>query len=159
MNKNEYRLIIDINDFEGGGNGAISKSAETDKTEKRQKAIGNLVKYQVAQPFINATKQIIYNAVETDTGSAELTQRIQIGMNVAHQTASTITYGASLGSILGIGAGTGVILGTSLAILKFGIDLLVKRVELNNKIKIENEQLSILRGRAGIQFNRSRSGE
>ena len=48
MEKNEYRLVIDINADIGGGGSSDSVSSEI---EKQQKALKNLVKYQVAQPY------------------------------------------------------------------------------------------------------------
>lgn len=170
MNKNEYRLVIDINDGTGGGIDAITgqnggkknpfkdTSAVAD-TKKAISTMQGLVKYQIAQPYINMTKQIIYNEVETKTGSGELAQRIQLGTNMVHQATGTAIYGASLGSILGVGAGAGVGIAVALTAIKTGLDLITKHIELQNKTKLENEQLSILRGRAGVQFNRSRSGE
>lgn len=160
MNKNEYRLVIDINDEVGGGNGAIAKDKTSSaQTQDFSKSIKNLVKYQVAQPFINTTKQIIMNSVETNTGSGELTQRIQLGTSIVQGAGNTIVAGANLGAVLGVGAGMGIAVAGMLAIFKTGLDILAKQVEIQNKTKLENEQLSILRGRAGIQFNRSRGGE
>jgi len=160
MEKNEYRLIIDINNGEGGGNTAISKKDSQEQIQtKQERALKNLVRYQIAQPFINATKQIIQNEIDTRVGSSELSQRISLGMNVLHQGYSTLTYGASLGSVLGIGAAGGIAVAVGVAIAKFTVDTIAKSIELSNKTKLENEQLSILRGRAGIQFNRSRMGE
>ena len=157
MEKNEYHLIIDINGDTGSG-GAISGSGDA-KISKEQKALGNLVKYQVAQPFIQSTKQMIINNVDTTLGSSELSQRIQIGLDTAHSLYSSAKYGVALSSALGVSAVAGGAIGIALMIGHELLNMAVKQVEINNKRMLENQELNILRGRAGIQFNRSRMGE
>lgn len=157
MEKNEYHLIIDINGDIGGG--AISGGSSNTEVGKQEKALMNLVRYQVAQPFIQSTKQMIINNVDTYYGSSELSQRIQVGLDTAHSLYSGAKYGVALSSALGIGAVAGGILGVALTVGHKMLDIVVKQNEINNKTRLENEQLQILRGRAGIQFNRSRMGE
>ena len=156
MEKNEYRLVIDINADIGGGGGSDSVSSEVDK---QQKALKNLVKYQVAQPFIQSTKQMILNDVNTYYGSSELSQRIQVGLDTAHSLYSGVKYGVALSSALGVSAATGGAIGIALMVGQKLLDIAVRQNEINNKATLENRELSILRGRAGIQFNRSRMGE
>lgn len=156
MDKNEYHLIIDINgDIDDGG----VSSGSNNEVDKQQKALQNLVRYQVAQPFIQATKQIILNDVNTYYGSSELSQRIQIGLDTAHSLYGGAVMGVNLASALGISKVTGGIVGVALTVGHKLLDIAVKQNEINNKTRLENEQLQILRGRAGIQFNRSRMGE
>lgn len=155
MEKNEYRLVIDINaDIGSGGN-----SGSNNEVDKQQKAIKNLVKYQVAQPFIQSTKQIILNDVNTYYGSSELSQRIQVGLDTAHSLYSSAVMGVNLGAALGVGAIAGGAIGVALMVGHKLLDIAVRQNEINNKTRLENQELSILRGRAGIQFNRSRMGE
>ena len=159
MEKNEYRLVIDINDMVGD-DAISSQSQDTSQgNDKIANTLKRLVKYQVAQPYIQSTKQMILNNVDTYYGSSELSQRIQIGLNTAHNIYSGAVMGISLGSALGIGAVAGAGLGLALMVGQKLLDIAVKQNEINNKQRLENEQLNILRGRAGIQFNRSRSGE
>lgn len=154
MEKNEYRLIIDINADVGGGD-----SGESSEVDKQQKALKNLVKYQVAQPFIQSTKQMILNDVNTYYGSSELSQRIQLGLDTAHSLYSGAKYGVALSSALGVSAVAGGVIGVALMVGHKLLDIAVRQNEINNKTRLENQELSILRGRAGIQFNRSRMGE
>ena len=156
MEKNEYHLIIDINGDVGGG--AISGKKD-DKVDKQQKALTQLVRYQIAQPFINATKQMVMNNVNTYLGSNELSQRIQVGLDTAHSLYGNIISGASLGAALGIGSVAGAGIGVALMVGQKLLDIAVRQNEINNKALLENQELNILRGRAGIQFNRSRVGE
>lgn len=156
MEKNEYRLVIDINADIGGGGSSDSVSSEVDK---QQKAIKNLVRYQVAQPFIQSTKQMILNDVNTYYGSSELSQRIQVGLDTAHSLYSSAVMGVNLGAALGVGAIAGGAIGIALMVGHKLLDIAVRQNEINNKTRLENQELSILRGRAGIQFNRSRMGE
>lgn len=157
MEKNEYHLIIDINS-EVDGN-AISSDNSSQETNKAEKTLRRLVKYQIAQPFIQSTKQMILNDVNTYYGSSELSQRIQIGLDTAHNIYGGAIMGISLAGTLGLSAGVGGAIGVALTAVHKVLDIAVKQNEINNKQRLENEQLNILRGRAGIQFNRSRSGE
>lgn len=156
MEKNEYRLVIDINADIGGGGSSDSVSSEVDK---QQKTLASLVRYQVAQPFIQSTKQLILNDVNTYYGSSELSQRIQIGLDTAHSLYSGVKYGVALSSALGVSAAAGGAIGIALMVGQKLLDIAVRQNEINNKTRLENQELSILRGRAGIQFNRSRMGE
>jgi hypothetical protein len=155
MEKNEYRLVIDINADIGSG----SSDSGSNEVDKQQKAIQSLVRYQVAQPFIQSTKQMILNNVNTYYGSSELSQRIQVGLDTAHSLYSSAKYGVALASSLGLSAVAGGAIGVALMVGHKLLDIAVKQNEINNKTMLENEQLQILRGRAGIQFNRSRMGE
>ena len=157
MNKNEYRIVIDINDEVGGGNGAVAGSK--DKQPNIEKAVGRLVRYQVAQPFIETTKQIVMNEVDTKIGSTELSMRINTAMGLAQSAYQTGVYGLSLASALGVSSGVGIAVAGAITLFKKALDITKNTIEIQNKAKLENEQLSILRGRAGVQFNRSRSGE
>lgn len=156
MEKNEYRLVIDINADIGGGGSSDSVSSEA---KKQQKTLASLVRYQVAQPFIQSTKQLILNDVNTYYGSSELSQRIQIGLDTAHSLYSGVKYGVALSSALGVSAAAGGAIGIALMVGQKLLDIAVRQNEINNKATLENRELSILRGRAGIQFNRSRMGE
>ena len=153
MENNEYRLVIDIN-----GNVDDSKEKE-DFESKQMKALTKLVKYQIAKPFINSTKQMLLNNVDTYYGSGELSQRIQMGLDTAHSLYQGGIMGVGLAGALGLSFTGGVVLGVGLTVLQKMFDLMVKQNEINNQAKLENQQLQILRGRAGIQFNRSRTGE
>ena len=121
--------------------------------------MASLVRYQVAQPFIQSTKQLILNDVNTYYGSSELSQRIQIGLDTAHSLYSGVKYGVALSSALGVSAAAGGAIGIALMVGQKLLDIAVRQNEINNKTRLENQELSILRGRAGIQFNRSRMGE
>lgn len=162
QNKNTYQLFIQIG--ESDGNGAIAgESADTSARDSSiRKGVGVLTAYQVAQPFLNATKQVIANNVQTQYANTELSNRINIGLNIASsaiRVATNIAGGVSLATALGFGSPLGAGIGLALSVAEKVIGIVVKQNEINNQMRIENEQLAILRGRAGIQFNRSRAGE
>ena len=175
MGKNEYRLIIDINDFTSGSSGgsnpitntssiasgstAQSQGNQTIQNGNSFNAMKRLVKYEIARPFLNTTKQIILNDVNTYFGSGELSQRINVAMNTASTIRQSVTQGLALSSIFGISTGPGILIGGALTLMQKSFEVFARQNEINNKQILENEQLQILRGRAGIQFNRSRMGE
>lgn len=175
MEKNEYRLIIDINDLtnaSSGGGSPISGqniSSNTPNTKditssniaegKAFNTMKRLVKFEIARPFLNTTKQIIQNDVDTYLGSAELSQRISTAMNMGATIKQSVIQGIALSSLLGITTGAGLLISGTLTLMQKTFELYARQNEINNKQKLENEQLQILRGRAGVQFNRSRMGE
>ena len=169
MEKNEYHLIIDINDnvsavgSSGGGSStsAISNVTNTtsNSTDKFQNALTRLAKYEIAKPFLSSTKQMIQNNVDTYYGSGELSQRISFGLSAVDTTVNTIKNGIGLSAVLGLSMAGGIGVATALMAVQKGLEILVRQNEINNKQRLENEQLQILRGRAGVQFNRSRMGE
>ena len=160
MEKNEYHLIIDINDNGGGGSskGAIAGQKE-DAISKQQDAFKRLVKFEVVRPFISSAKQMIMNDVDTYIGSQEVSQRIQFAVDGARTLYSTWQQGVVLSAAFGLTKMGGFGLSLALTAGQKLLDIAVKQNEINNKMYLENQQLSILRGRAGAQFNRSRTGE
>ena len=161
-NKNTYQLFIQI----GDGSGEISPVAEGTQPSKKGQAttntIGILTAYNAVEPFIQKTQNIILNNVQTQTGSDEVTQRTQIAMNMANSAVKfgvSVAGGASMATALGLSSPFGAVIGGALAIGNKVVDIFSNLNEINNKRIIENEQLSVLRGRAGVQFNRSRGGE
>lgn len=161
-NKNTYQLFIQIGDGNGGAT-PIANGVEPSKKERAtSNTIGLLTAYGAIEPFIQKTQNIILNNVQTNTGSEELTQRTQIAMSVSNRAVKfgvSVLGGSSIAASLGISSPLGAIVGGALAIGNMVMDYVTNVNEINNKRIIENEQLSVLRGRAGIQYNRSRGGE
>ena len=161
-NKNTYKLIIEVGDGASATSPIASgESTGTDKSTAKA-GIGLLTVYSAVQPFIQKTESMVLNNVQTSTGSTAITQRTQIAMNVANfavKTGISVLGGAGIASALGIAGPLGAVVGGALAIGSMVMDYVSNVNEINNKRIIENEQLSVLRGRAGIQYNRSRSGE
>lgn len=160
-NKNTYKLIIEVGDGASATSPIASGESGKDKSSGKT-GIGLLTVYSAVQPFIQKTESMILNNVQTSTGSNEITQRTQIAMNVANfavKTGISILGGAGIASALGLAGPLGAVVGGALAIGNMVMDYVSNVNTINNKRIIENEQLSVLRGRAGIQYNRSRSGE
>lgn len=161
MEKNEYKLTISIGSgFKGGSITDTEQESDVDKLAKTMTPL--LTAYNMAQPFINSSKQIVENQVETKYGSRELSSRINLVMNLGQFTARTsasIFSGASIASALGLSAGMGGIIGAVITAGSKIANIMTNYDEISNKAFIENEQINILRGRTGVQFNRSRSGE
>ena len=161
MEKNEYHLIIDINGDGVGEQSPISKSNK-DKSSDGKVGVAILAAYNMVQPFISTAKQMIMNNVDTQTGSGELSARIGLQMRIAEIGMNTLVgaaAGQSLASMLGASGPAGAVVGTMVVVGKELANVVQRMNELDNQTKLENEQLQILRGRAGIQFNRSRMGE
>lgn len=164
MEKNEYHLIIDINsEISATGETPSSPTGAISSTNSAEQRVANtmkrLVKYEIARPFLNTTKQMIQNNVDTYYGSGELSQRINFGLSMGTTAYQTAMQGMALSSVLGLTTGVGVLITSALTLMQKGLEIVARQNEINNKQRLENEQLQILRGRAGVQFNRSRMGE
>lgn len=160
MSKNVYQLYIQIGD--GGNSDLISDSQNSTSKTDAKKGITLLTVYNAVEPFINSTRQIIENDVKTNYASTELSSRVNLGLSIASmgiKTAVSVASGVSLASALGISTTFGGAVGAVLAVGTIVANYAVKVNELNNNMKIENEQLNVLRGRMGVQFNKSRIGE
>lgn len=161
MNKNEYILTINI---EGGVSGespiASEESQPTIENNKSEKVI--LTAYGMAKPFIDKTEQVIMNNVKTQYANEEYEMRLQMLMDFTNTGINAIAgmaAGQTIATALGISSPFGAVVGATLTLLNKGAEILVNQNRINNARIVENEGLDILRGRAGIQFNKSRSGQ
>ena len=159
--KNEYVLTIDINGGMQTENPIANNTEQsTIKHTKYEGAI--FTAYMVAQPFVQKTEQIIMNNLNTQYANEEYQMKAQFFLDLANKGAGIvagIAGGQSLASALGIASSMGAVIGGVIAVAGIAMDIAVKQNALNNAKIVEDEGLQILRGRAGIQFNRSRSGQ
>ncbi len=157
-NKNTYQLYIHID-------GDVAESVDDSIAKSKKEGTGAvtaMTAYHVVQPFLSTAEQIIQNDVKTYVGSEQVSQRLGIAMDLINKSigvGANIAGGASLASALGFGTGTGAIIGMAVSVVKEALNIFQKYREIENKRVEESESLSILRGRAGIQYNRSRGGE
>lgn len=160
MENNSYSLKIQIINAEGGDSPVANTKAESKepKTTPEMK-LASLVAHKMSSTFLNTSKQIIMNNVHTNLGNSEIEQRINFGMNMVQKGVSTITGGLALSATLGVTGPIGIGIAATLGIIDFAANTIVRQNEINNNARVENEQLQVLRGRMGVQFNRSRTGE
>lgn len=158
MAKNQYSLVIKI---QGGGGRSPVANGESEKKEKAtpEEKVSSLVAHTVTRDFLSTTKQILMNDINTFGGSQELTQRISFGMGVVQKGIGDITGGLAMSKALGISQGGGILISMALSVTSFLFDTVKNMNAINNQRIMENQGLEVLRGRAGIQFNQSRSGE
>lgn len=168
MAENAYHLYITVDGGDGTNttspiakqkNGGSNNGADVGGLTRKTAVVAA---YSVVEPFINGTMQIIQNDVKTNYANQDLEQRIGIVMNGAKgliDTGVSALAGGGIASALGLSSGVGALVVVAAKAVQFATNLIVRQNEINNNIKVENEQLNILRGRMGIQFNRSRGGE
>jgi len=162
MNKNSYVLTININGGMEGNNPIANteESATLPKVNHGEAAI--FTTYLVAKPFIEKTKQVIENNAHVQYANSEYEQRQALMLDVIDKGTGIlagVAAGRSLASLLGLAGSTGALIGGVVAVAGIVADIAVKQNSINNARILENEQLDILRGRAGVQFNRSRGGQ
>lgn len=164
MAKNEYKLVIEISG-EGESSSPIANSNSkktTDLTAKQKIGVGIFTAYTIIDPFVKKSQSIMMDNVQTQYANTELSNRLQIAMDMVNKTTqigANIIGGATLAKALGLSTKFGVGVGLLLSGASMALDLYSNINKINNQRLIENESLQVLRGRAGIQFNRSRGGE
>ena len=160
MANNSYVLTININDTQGGESPIAGVNDQKQSATVPNKTL--LAAYAAARPFITKTQQMVLNQVQTDYANSELTERTRLGMAIGNKLLDvgvSAAAGQSLATMLGISGPLGAVVGAVTAIAGTVMDLMSRVQEIQNKKKIEDEGLQILRGRAGIQFNKSRMGQ
>lgn len=161
-----YEINININgNVEDLGSAqtspGLSKSPTNNEQEKAAKALGKYVAAQTIQPFIQNVKTAVSQNIGIVTGSTELQERINFGMEVVQfgvQTFQNAQAGATLGASLGIGSGAGALIGLSLTAITTMMQIDFNRLELKLKQQMEGYQLQQVRERAGAAYNKSRLG-
>lgn len=155
-NKNTYQLYIHID------GDVVDDGVSKNKNEGGLGSVTAMTVYHTVQPFLSTAETLIQNDVKTYVGSEQVSQRVSIGMSLASKSievGANVASGVSLASALGLGTGAGAVIGIAMSVIKEGLNILQRYKELENKRIEEQESLSVLRGRAGIQYNQSRGGE
>jgi len=162
VSKNTYKLIIEIGDMDGGPIASGGESKQEFPTSKQKVGAGIFTAYTIIDPFVKKAQSIMMDNVQTQYANTELSQRIQIGLDVANKAVdigANLIGGATIASALGLGAKFGLVAGAVLSAGSIAMDFVSNMNKINNQRIIENETLQVLRGRAGIQFNKSRGAQ
>lgn len=161
-----YEINININgnaeDLDSAQSTAgVSKSPTSKEQEKATKALGKYVAAQTIQPFIQNVKTAVSQNIGIVTGSSELQERVNFGMEVAQygvQTFQNVQAGASLGAALGVGGPVGALVGLALTAINTVMQIEFNKMQLQLKQQMEGYQLQQVRERAGAAYNKSRLG-
>ena len=98
----------------------------------------------------------VTTTVGIETGSQELQQKTDLVLSVASDaanTANTILAGsAAIGGVFGVAAGATV------AAVNLAIKYSTKYAQMQQQMRLEEEQLALYRSRMGAGFNQSRNG-
>ena len=159
MSKNTYKLIIEIGDMDDGPIAGGGESKKKDSKSKQKVGAGIFTAYTIIDPFVKKAQNIMMDNVQTQYANTELSQRIQIGLDVANKAvdiSANLIGGKTIAIALGLGAKFGLVAGAVLSAGSIAIDFISSMNKTNNQRIVENETLQVLRGRAGIQFNKSR---
>ena len=139
---------------------AGGKEVQSD-AQKGAKALTKFVVGQTITPFINGVKTQLSQNVGLVTGSQELQDRVNFGMQLLETGSSLWTSaqgGIALASSLGMSAGAGGALGVALAVVNMGIQIGFRQQQINIRSDLEDRQIQHTRSRMGASFNKSRTG-
>lgn len=158
-----YEINININgDIDTGDTTkttGISK-VSSDSQEKSQKALVKYISSQTIQPFLQEVKTQVSQDISIVTGNSELQERVNFGMQVVQfgvNTYKNASAGIIVGQAAGLSAGTGALLGIALTAINTAIQIGMNQYQINLQKRIESYQLTQIRDRQGIAYNKSRS--
>lgn len=157
-----YEINININgDIEAEQTGISKSTGTSNESEKAQKQLGKYIASQTIQPFIQEVKTQVTQNVQLVTGSSELQNRINLGFEAVQfgvNTYKNAQAGAIITSSMGLGGGVGIGLGLALTAITTAMQIAFNQLQINLQKRMENYQLEQVRSRAGIAYNKSRSG-
>lgn len=159
-----YEIDININGGEFSNDTlqvddtAGQKDQQTD-AGKGMKALGNYIKGQAIQPIINNVKTQISQNIGLITGSQELQERVNFGLQLVETGQSlwnSAQGGIVVGSALGLSTGAGAGLGVAFGLFNLGLQIAFRQSQLNLREGLENRQIAHTQSRMGAGFNKSR---
>lgn len=157
-----YEINININgDVEAEQAGLSQTTGTSNENEKAQKQLGKYVASQTIQPFIQEVKSQVTQNIQLVTGSSELQNRVNLGFQAVQfgvNTYKNAQAGAIITSSMGLGSGPGVGIGLALTAISTAIQIGFNQLQIDLQNRMENYQLEQVRSRAGIAYNKSRSG-
>ncbi len=157
-----YEIDININgsvdDLEATGTAKTTKDSQADAS-KGVKALGNYIKGQAIQPIINNVKTQISQNIGLITGSQELQERVNFGLQMIETGQSLWTSaqgGIALGQAGGGSAVAGATIGIAFSLFNIGLQVAFRQAQLNLQEGLENKQIAHTKSRMGAGFNKSR---
>lgn len=158
-----YEIDININgsieDLEATGTDKKKKDKQED-AGKGAKALANYIKGQAIQPIINNVKTQISQNIGLITGSQELQERVNFGLQVVETGQSLYNSaqgGIVLASAMKLSAGAGAVIGVAFGLFQIGIQAAFRQAQLNIRQNLEDRQIAHTRSRMGAGFNKSRT--
>ena len=136
------------------------KDVQSD-ANKGAKALSAFIVGQTITPFINGVKTQLSQNVGLITGSQELQDRINFGMQMIETGSSLFSAGAggvALASTLGMSTGAGGLLGVAFAVVNMGIQIGFRQQQIDLRSELEDRQIQHARSRMGAGYNKSRTG-
>ena len=157
-NETEYTLTIK---FEGADDGGGQKPpvATKDPVDKTEKYFAKYISFKAIQPYVSTALQREVSKVSLVTGSEELQQRQEFQFNTLNSAISlgySMYSGATVAAASGVAGPIGASIALALAALQKTLEIAHNHSMINLQRMVENEQLELVRTRAGIGLNSSR---
>lgn len=135
-------------------NAAVALPADPAKARKTTTAALSaqaVVAVGYIKPYVQQMLSFGISQVEMNTGSAELQRKLE-GYSTIGSSAVAIGAAAAAGGAIGAVSAAGLML------VQTSIEAMLNNVSIQNRKTIENENIALLRSRAGLISNRSRGG-
>ena len=163
MASEKFEIVVSLSGGETAGDAPKSGQTKAEKQtpyerfQKRGlKVIATAGTVLNVANFANTLKMQELNIV---TGQTQLAQLRQVQLSVVSGALSlggSMLTGGAIASALGATGPVGLALGAASYVGQKTLDLITKANEMRLKKYVEDEQLQVLRSRAGASFNRSR---
>lgn len=106
-------------------------------------------------PMVKSVTAYAASSVEISTGSRELQQKTDMVMSLVSTGMSTFTTVTSSAAVFGV---AGIFVGLAISAINLATQYGIKQAQMQQQMRLEEEQLSLYRSRFGVSFNQSRTG-
>ena len=135
-------------------NGGSQETAGQPKQQQKANAAAYIASHAIV-PMVKSVTSYMSSSVEISTGSRELQQKTDMVMSLVNTGMSTISTVAGAAAVFGP-AGIGI--GLAVSAINLATQYGIKQAQLQQQMRLEEEQLSLYRSRFGVSFNQSRTG-
>ncbi len=156
---NEYVIRIEDGTAQSSAAPVASQTqAKEPAGQPKQQKIANAAAYIAGHALVPMAKSVtayVTSSVEISTGSRELQQKTDMVMSIANTALSTATSVASAAAVFGP---AGIAIGLGVSAINLATQYGVKQAQIQQQMRLEEEQLALYRSRFGVSFNQSRTG-
>lgn len=156
----EYVIRIEDKTSQTSAAPVASQSVQNEQPgqqkQSKQASAGDYIVSRAIVPMAKSVSSFAVASVGISTGSQELQQRTDFAVSMANTVlgaASTV-----IGAMSVIGGPVGTAVGVGVAAISVATQYGIKYAQMQQQMRLEEEQLSLYRSRMGAGFNQSRNG-
>ena len=157
----EYTININVNGEADPAESPIASAANTAPPDSKDKVKkGGAVTFIASKaiaPMVRSVTSHVTSSVSIATGSTELQQKTDFAMQLINTGTSAVSSIGAATAILG-SIGAGAVVGIITTAISYATNIAIKQAQINQRARLESENLSLYRSRFGAAYNMSRNG-